>query len=586
MKPISKLFTVVSLVMAATATTALTSCNKDDVIEVNQNRPEIALDSETGVYAVRVGEQLTISPTYRNVGGATYRWSEEGATLSTRSELTYTWDEAGDHYITLTVTTDAGTATEEVKVEVVEPAPPVISLPIAGDVLTIKVGTDYVLSPEVSNSQLDDFTIRWFVDDRFVGDGMTYTFRATETGDFALRIEAKNSDGQDTRRITVHVVDQLPYTVEFPTPSYFQQSTTRYTFAGRGVYLRPLIENLTPTSYVWTVDGQRQDCDEAGLLFTPDAPGEYTVNVTINGEATASVKVVCVEATEAQRMRAASASSRSTSNKVYEYCPAPGQFINETKTGGFTGAEITHELACTWAQERLDKKAWVSLGGFGGYVIVGFDHSVKAGGADYDFAVMANAFSGKGQGNSNEPGIVWVMQDVNGNGLPDDEWYELVGSETGKSTTYQDYAVTYYRPAGNGMNVQWSDNRGATGTVDYLQSFHNQPTYYPAWVPADAYTLRGTRVVPQTAQDPTTGLWSNNPLGWGYADNLGSDNLGSSVNGEGQRNGFKIANAVMGNGQKIRLEYIDFIKVQTGVNSKAGWLGELSTEVVTFEDLD
>ena len=39
------------------------------------------------------------------------------------------------------------------------------------------------------------------------------------------------------------------------------------------------------------------------------------------------------------------------------------------------------------------------------------------------------------------------MQDINGNGQPDDEWYELKGSETGIDGTIQDYEVTYYRPA-------------------------------------------------------------------------------------------------------------------------------------------
>ncbi len=35
----------------------------------------------------------------------------------------------------------------------------------------------------------------------------------------------------------------------------------------------------------------------------------------------------------------------------------------------------------------------------------------------------------------------------------------------------------------------------------------------------------------------------------------------------------------------INLSFIDFIMVKTGVNSKAGWLGEVSTEVFGFEDL-
>ena len=39
-----------------------------------------------------------------------------------------------------------------------------------------------------------------------------------------------------------------------------------------------------------------------------------------------------------------------------------------------------------------------------------------------------------------------------------------------------------------------------------------------------------------------------------------------------------------GNGEPANLAYIDFVKVQTGVNAKAGWLGENSTEVFGFTD--
>ena len=39
-----------------------------------------------------------------------------------------------------------------------------------------------------------------------------------------------------------------------------------------------------------------------------------------------------------------------------------------------------------------------------------------------------------------------VSVDVNGNGLPDDEWYELAGSEYQKPSTIKNYEITYYRP--------------------------------------------------------------------------------------------------------------------------------------------
>ena len=112
---------------------------------------------------------------------------------------------------------------------------------------------------------------------------------------------------------------------------------------------------------------------------------------------------------------------------VYEFLPAPGQLVGEKTEAGYTGNERTHEDAVAYAAGRLEARSYVSLGGFGGYLIVGFDHSIARMESGYDFSIEGNAFD-----TSSEPGVVWVMQDVNGNGEPDDEWYELRGSETGK----------------------------------------------------------------------------------------------------------------------------------------------------------
>ena len=49
--------------------------------------------------------------------------------------------------------------------------------------------------------------------------------------------------------------------------------------------------------------------------------------------------------------------------------------------------------------------------------------------------------------------------------------------------------------------------------------------------------------------------------------------------------GFKISNAIHADGTEANLQYIDFIKIQCGVLAKSGWLGEVSTEVFSFEDL-
>lgn len=280
--------------------------------------------------------------------------------------------------------------------------------------------------------------------------------------------------------------------------------------------------------------------------------------------------------------RAKTETSVAEQSIVFEYTPAPGQFINETKTGGFTGNEKTPETASAYAEQRMKSGTFVSLGGFGGYIIVGFDHSIDNTG-DYDFGIIGNSFKG-----SSEPGIVWVMQDENGNGKPDDTWYELKGSETGKESTVQNYSVTYYRPSEPQQPVKWTDSEGNSGEVDYLKAFHQQDYYYPLWIKEDSYTLTGTCLEGRNYDQSENGTyWVNAEYDWGYTDNFSDiDRLSNDNNANANVNAnyFKISNAIDTNGNPANLDYIDFIKVQTGCNTKSGWLGENSTEVFGFFD--
>ena len=180
------------------------------------------------------------------------------------------------------------------------------------------------------------------------------------------------------------------------------------------------------------------------------------------------------------------------------------------------------------------------------------------------------------------------MQDENGNGEPDDTWYELAGSETGKAETIQEYAVTYYRPSEPQQLVRWTDNLGQEGQIDYLKQYHRQDYYYPLWVEEDSYTLTGTRLEARNYDASTNGTyWINAEYDWGYADNFSpidrltdDENVAANTNA----NHFKISNAIDREGRAIDLKFIDFVKVQCGVNTKSGWLGEVSTEVCGFYD--
>ena len=82
-------------------------------------------------------------------------------------------------------------------------------------------------------------------------------------------------------------------------------------------------------------------------------------------------------------------------------------------------------------------------------------------------------------------------------------------------------------------------------------------------------------------------MWINPSYDWGYADNNSPiDQLTDEENTEAKAvpNHFRISDAIDSKGKTVELKYIDFIKVQTGVNAQSGWLGELSTEVFSFYD--
>lgn len=268
------------------------------------------------------------------------------------------------------------------------------------------------------------------------------------------------------------------------------------------------------------------------------------------------------------------AESKAGSDRVIEYSPAPGQFINNT-LAGFKG-ENTTAAAIAYANRMLHsasytERGYISLGGFGGYIVVGFDHSVQALGTagGYDFSIVGNQFTG-----SSEPGVVWVMPDVDGNGKPDDgAWYELMGAYYNESD--RGYEITYRN---GGETVTWSDNRGGSGEI--MRNATHKQNYFPAWI-EEEYTLSGT-LIPNKSGTLDDGRFTTGDYGWGYADNWSESDMRDSPK---PRNYFRIADAVDAEGKPAELKYIDFIKVQTAVNVQGGaGVGELSTEVESFRD--
>ena len=275
--------------------------------------------------------------------------------------------------------------------------------------------------------------------------------------------------------------------------------------------------------------------------------------------------------------------------RVFEYRPAPGQFINTLPAweDGDTEETMAQKADTCLA---ANKQVMISLGGYGGYVVFGFDHEVLNIEGQYDMKILGNGFYAAGQkegeplGGSSEPGIVMVSRDDNGNGLPDDEWYELAGSEEINEQTRFNYSITYYRPGADSTAatyIRWEDSEGVTGYIP-KNAFHKQ-AYYPEWIAEDQMTFTGTRLRDNGID--TSGKGTYYVLycfDWGYVDNHPNE-----VKNHPERHvsEFDLSWAVDANRQPVKLLGIHFVKVYNAMNQVCGWLGETSTEVMGAYDL-
>lgn len=291
--------------------------------------------------------------------------------------------------------------------------------------------------------------------------------------------------------------------------------------------------------------------------------------------------------------------------KVLDYRPAPGQFVNtmpEYEDGD------TQETMNKKVLEALgnNNRGLITLGGYGGYVIVGFDHTIENKSDVCDFRVLGNAFAAntsanRGGDGSCEAGIIMVAYDKNKNGVPDaDEWFEIAGSAYTQTESwyeeakkagndvniYKNYDMTYFRPESDPEKftetienyIRWEANQGIVKEGYKVKNIYHKQSYYPKWVKDDKITFSGT-CLPQNGINKGkdgSDYFILHQFAYGYADNATNNSEGSKID---------IDWAVDKDGNSVKLPGIDFIKIYTGINQENGWIGECSTEVMGVEDL-
>jgi hypothetical protein len=304
----------------------------------------------------------------------------------------------------------------------------------------------------------------------------------------------------------------------------YKPQPKRYTVpAGRTLTLAPAKWYIPDNAvYEWRVDGViRSGHTTEYFPYTAAASsGEHTIRVAAKVDgieiAADETTVVC---TPAAVPRSKNSASSVTAEKLYSVV-APGQFGS--------GSERLGELH--------------GFGGFGGYGVFKFDHSVMKQPGGEEMSIGGNAFA-----LWQEPGVIWVSQDDNGNGEPDDTWYELQGSHTFAPTTTRRYVVKY-RPD------IWINNLGEGDRTHNWQEAETPPGL-------TEMTLVGTNI-----RDPGSGI-----VMWGYADVVDNGRV-------------SLSNAILEDGTPVDLPFIDFVKIVSGQHLYTDMFGEKSTEARTPTD--
>lgn len=270
-------------------------------------------------------------------------------------------------------------------------------------------------------------------------------------------------------------------------------------------------------------------------------------------------------------------------SEIIEYKPAPGQLIN-TETFGSPQA----------AQSIIGNiNGLVSLGACGGYIIVKMEEPVQNDPNNpfgIDFSIFGNPMQ-----NWSESGAIYVMKDQNQNGLADDEWYIIAGSDYYFENTQSEFQIEYFNPNNDLDNILWVNQNQDSGYV-YTNSVH-QNSYYPSSeffpeVDQNSQSYSGLYIQGWVDQS-NPGYIRSYHRGFGFADNqlrgiapydVPDNPYTEDIENSGG-DAIDISWARDGNGQQVSLDKIHFIKISTAINNQAGQLGEISTEIAGIIDV-
>lgn len=228
-----------------------------------------------------------------------YEWSVDGTTVAETPGVEYSFEEAGEHLVELTVTDDDGTTnTTSATVTVVENQPPTVDLthspeqPAPGEQVTV-----------TANATDEDGEVvgyEWIVDGEVIvmSPDSEFGYVFEEPGEHIVEVVVEDDDGataRANRAVRVSREQNQPPTVELSyTPTEPDPGeTVRFEAEASD-------EDGDVVRYEWTVDGEPV-AESPNLEYSFEEAGEHLVEVTVtddDGATAASNATVAVDSAE------------------------------------------------------------------------------------------------------------------------------------------------------------------------------------------------------------------------------------------------------------------------------------------------
>jgi hypothetical protein len=272
---------------------------------------------------------------------------------------------------------------------------------------------------------------------------------------------------------------------------------------------------------------------------------------------------------------------------IYEYLPIGSQYTN----GGFgiAPAGTIYQQGNTLTAPDKNYAMGSSTGNFGGYLTQKFTQPIKNDPANpygVDFIIYGN---GQGTRDYAEPAAVWVAQDKDRDGEPD-EWYALAGSLHFDNTTSWNSDISYSLAADGSTNYQALGGTLSGNLRSYTYPQNNIYGKFGSYV-SSSTALTAIRL-DSSKRAPAFGYADVHPNDAGpieeplnpyrdgplFGDSFVS-NFDEIYHGRSRGDSMDISWAVDAQGNPVSLDEISFVKSVTASFVDGGSIGERSAEI-------